>query len=294
MTEPASNPVVTIGLPVYNGARLMCRAIDSVLAQDFAELELIISDNASTDATATIAGEYAAADPRVRFVQRERNSGAFDNFQHVLSFARGEMFSWISHDDFYGLPDHVTRLAEKIREGNTLAVPQVHAVYLDAEGKVVSTRRDMLAAFGGIRTRTQLARHAIRRSSVQIYGLYRTDKLRQYFHLLVEDADMICFFENRFVQAVLVNEPWVFVPEAQLNLGQHDASVSKRQDARRLLRDFLVYSARVLAMYRRNPRFTASERLAIYAEVMRVHTPYAVRLFGSMIKRGLGLGRARS
>jgi hypothetical protein len=165
----------------------------------------------------------------------------------------------------------------------------VHAVYLDDEGKVVRSERDMLAEYAGTKTREELARHAILRPSIQLFGLFRTDKLRQYFHIMREDADMICFFEGRFVQDFLLNEPWVFVPDAHLSLGQHAANVTRSQNATRLLRDFLVYTARVLAMYRRNVRLTRAERRAMYAQVARVHAPYAARLFGSLIKRRLGL-----
>lgn len=289
MTLPRSAPVVSIGLPVFNGASLMRRAIESVLMQDFADLELIICDNASIDDTPVVAAEYAATDQRVRYVRRERNSAPLENFGHVLSLARGEMFSWIAHDDSYDRPDHVTRLVEKIREGNTLAFPEVHVVYFDEGGTIVRSDRNTLAAFGEITGRRQLLRLAIRRPSVQIYGLFRTEKLREHVHLMFADQDMRCFFEGRFIQTVLMHEPWAFVPEAMLNVGQHAANVSGQSEPRRLLRDYLLYSARMLKMYRKSPRFTASERLIIYAEIARAHGPHAARLLASVVKRALPL-----
>lgn len=265
----------------------MRRAIDSVLMQDFADLELIICDNASVDATAAVAAEYAAADPRVRYVRRERTTAALENFGHVLTLARGEMFSWIAHDDVYERPDHVTKLAEKIREGNTLAFPEVHIVYLDEKGEAVSTGGDMMRPFGEIATRRQLVREAIRRPSVQIYGLFRTDKLRQYIDLMFSDADMRIFFEGRFIQTILLQEPWAYVPDALFKRGQHAANYSSQSDPGPLLRDYLLYSARMLKMYHRNPRFTAMERWSIYAEIARAHGPHAVALLASALKRSL-------
>ncbi|HKR64904.1 MAG TPA: glycosyltransferase family 2 protein, partial [Thermoanaerobaculia bacterium] len=64
-----TSPTVTIGMPIYNGASLMRRAIDSVLMQDFQDLEILISDNASTDATPALIAEYEALDKRVRHVR---------------------------------------------------------------------------------------------------------------------------------------------------------------------------------------------------------------------------------
>lgn len=287
MTRPADHPVVSIGLPIFNGASLMRRAIASVLVQDFPDFELIISDNASTDETATIAAEYAAADSRVRYVRRAEKCDPIDNFQNALSLARGEMFSWIAHDDFYHRPDHVRRLAEKIREGKTFAFPGVHMVHLCEDGTTVREERDTLAGFGNIRTRRQLVQQAIRHPSVQIFGMFRTDRLREYFRLLLEDRDMTCFFEGRFIQTLLINEPWAFVPDANLNVGQSAANYTRRLDPRSLLRDYLLYSVRVLSMYRHSARFTALERLTIYTDVVRAHAPYAARLFASVMKQRL-------
>jgi glycosyltransferase involved in cell wall biosynthesis len=265
----------------------MRRAIDSVLMQDFVDLELIICDNASVDGTAAIAAEYAAADRRVRYVRRERTNPPLENFGHVLTLARGDMFSWIAHDDAYERPDHVTKLARKIREGNTLAFPEVQIVFLDERGAAVSTGGDMMSAFGKIVTRRQLVREAIRRPSVQIYGLFRTDKLRQHIGLMFSDADMRIFFEGRFIQTILLQEPWAYVPDALFKRGQHAANFSSQSDPGSLLRDYLLYSARMLKMYRKSPRFTALERWTIYAEIARTHGPHAARLLASMVKRSL-------
>lgn len=282
-----SSPAVSIGLPVFNGASLMRRSIESVLMQDFTDLELIISDNASVDDTAAVAAEYAAADPRVRYVRRERSTDPMENFGHVLSLARGGMFSWIAHDDAYERPDHVTKLVEKIREGNTLAFPEVQIVYLDESGATVGTTDGMMSPFGQITTRRQLVREAIRRPSVQVYGLFRTDKLRQHIGLMFSDRDLRIFFEGRFIQTMLLQEPWAYVPDALFKRGEHAANFSGQSDPGSLLRDYLLYSARMLKMYGTNPRFTAFERLVIFAEMARAHGPYAARLFGSLVKRGL-------
>src|SRR3954470_23138397 len=92
-------PRVTIGLPVYNGARYLAEAIESVLAQTFTDFELVISDNASTDATAAIALQYAARDPRVRYSRNRENIGSARNFGRAFELATGEFFKWMASDD---------------------------------------------------------------------------------------------------------------------------------------------------------------------------------------------------
>jgi glycosyltransferase involved in cell wall biosynthesis len=92
-------PLVSIGMPVRNGERFVREAIESVLAQDFSDFELIISDNASTDATPEIAAAYARADPRVAYHRLETNLGAAANYNRVFHMARGRYFKWAPHDD---------------------------------------------------------------------------------------------------------------------------------------------------------------------------------------------------
>src|SRR5665647_2102507 len=85
-------PLVSIGMPVLNGAKYIAEAIDSILAQRYSNLELIISDNASSDETATICQEYCAEDRRVRLYTQSQEIGAIANFASVLETARGEYF----------------------------------------------------------------------------------------------------------------------------------------------------------------------------------------------------------
>jgi len=94
-----SAPTVSIGMPVYNGEKHLPSALNSLLAQTFADFELIISDNASTDGTQSICREYAGRDRRIRYFRQGENRGGNANFQFVLDQARGAYFMWASHDD---------------------------------------------------------------------------------------------------------------------------------------------------------------------------------------------------
>lgn len=68
-------PDCTVVVITYNDARRLPRAVRSVLGQTLRDLEVIISDDASTDDTPRVAAELAASDPRVRYLRREHNSG---------------------------------------------------------------------------------------------------------------------------------------------------------------------------------------------------------------------------
>lgn len=86
-------------MPAYNGERWIAASIESILSQTYDNLELIISDNASTDSTAEICQDYAASDPRVRYLRQETNLGASENYNAVFRSARAPYFKWASSND---------------------------------------------------------------------------------------------------------------------------------------------------------------------------------------------------
>ncbi|MFK7888081.1 MAG: glycosyltransferase family 2 protein [Gammaproteobacteria bacterium] len=86
-------------MPVYNGEQYLESAIDSVLAQTFDDFELIIADNASEDRSSDICQDYAARDPRIRYLRNETNIGAAANYNLLFAEARCDFFRWNNADD---------------------------------------------------------------------------------------------------------------------------------------------------------------------------------------------------
>jgi glycosyltransferase involved in cell wall biosynthesis len=100
MTTAPLLPLVVIGIPTFNRAELLARAIDSALAQDYSRLAIVIGDNASTDATPQVCQRYADAEPRVNYFRNPVNIGATPNFTEILKRAHGELFMWLGDDDW--------------------------------------------------------------------------------------------------------------------------------------------------------------------------------------------------
>lgn len=98
--EPPNNPPrVSIGVPVYNGERFLSQTLDSLVAQTFRDFEVILSDNASTDATARICHEYVEKDPRFRYVCNPHNIGSTRNFNQTVALATAPYFKSANADD---------------------------------------------------------------------------------------------------------------------------------------------------------------------------------------------------
>jgi glycosyltransferase involved in cell wall biosynthesis len=108
-------PKLSVGLPVYNGAKYLAEAIDALLGQSYTDLELIISDNGSTDGTADVCRHYEAQDPRIRYLRQPRNIGLAANHNFVAEQARGMLFKWASNDDLYAR-DLLKRCVEALDE----------------------------------------------------------------------------------------------------------------------------------------------------------------------------------
>ncbi|MEP6492883.1 MAG: glycosyltransferase family 2 protein [bacterium] len=138
-----SEPLVSIGLPVYNGGKLLLPCLDSLVRQTYGNIEFIISDNASTDGTKAVCEAYAARDPRIRFVTTEKNRGAAWNHRQVLELARGEYFKWCGADDAIA-PRFVEACVAALtaRPDAVLAFPLT--VVMDEDGQSVRKTTDRL------------------------------------------------------------------------------------------------------------------------------------------------------
>ena len=134
MAHERCHPRVSIGLPVYNGQRFLAQAVSSLLAQTYADFELVICDNASTDDTEAICRRFAAADPRVRYHRNETNLGAAPNFNRAFALSTGRYFKWAAHDDVYA-PTYLARCVEVLDNDPTVVLCHSGAVIIDEEGR---------------------------------------------------------------------------------------------------------------------------------------------------------------
>lgn len=105
MTEQA--PRVSFGVPVRNGAETVGRCLESILCQDYGDFEIIVSDNASTDATCQRIEELMARDARIRLIRQPENVGLIENFNQLARAARGDFFRWVGADDWLE-PDYAS------------------------------------------------------------------------------------------------------------------------------------------------------------------------------------------
>lgn len=136
-----STPLVTVAMPVRNGEAFIREAIASVLQQSFRELVLFISDNASTDQTASIVRAFAQSDPRIEYHRQKENIGLGGNLAFCLQSARTRYVTFLPHDDLLDSRMALERAVEMLERDNELAAVFSHMRYIDERSRTITCRR---------------------------------------------------------------------------------------------------------------------------------------------------------
>jgi len=181
MTRP--RPTVSVCVPTYNQARYLGPALESVLAQTFADFEIVVSDDASTDQTPDVLA--GIRDPRLRAFRQARNVGIGPNRNTCLAAARGRYVAWLDSDDLY-CPDRLATQTAVLDRHPDVGLVHGAAEAIDQDGQPlggwpppfdghrIDTGRRALAeliASNYVTTSTVM----VRRACYDRVGLYATD-----------------------------------------------------------------------------------------------------------------------
>lgn len=132
------SPQVSIGMPVFNGERYVAETLASLLAQDHSDIELLIADNGSTDATLEICREICAGDGRVRFLSSDRNRGAAWNYNRLVDAAAAPYFKWAAADDVC-LPTFVSACVGALEaDGPAMVIAFPRSDLIDESGERIA------------------------------------------------------------------------------------------------------------------------------------------------------------
>src|SRR5712692_8114746 len=126
-------PLITIGVPTYNGGKYLRGCLTNILEQTYHDYNVVISDNNSTDTTAEIAKEFVEKDSRFRYIKQPRTLEAALHFPVLLDYATAPLFIWHSDDDVWqdNYLETLVRLLET-HPGSQLAVADYVTEYMDS------------------------------------------------------------------------------------------------------------------------------------------------------------------
>jgi glycosyltransferase involved in cell wall biosynthesis len=204
-------PLVSIGMPVLNGERYLHGALSSLVSQDHDDLEILISDNGSTDGTAAICHEFSRVDPRVSYHRNAENIGASANFNRVVELSSGTLFMWAAHDDLWH-PRFVSDCVAALERAPGAVLACTGIQFIDPDGRPYKLdgggldNPDLSMPTVGRRIEALLSR----RGWYAIYGLIRREVLdRTRLFLPVYGPDVVLLLE------LLLLGPAVLVPEVR-------------------------------------------------------------------------------
>lgn len=287
-------PTVSVGLPVYNGERYVAEAIESILGQTWRDLELIICDNASTDATEQICRGYARRDARVRYERADANVGLARNFNRCVELARGRYFKWLPHDDLCR-PTFIERCVEAYTKGpqsTVLVYPT--PVFIDEHGAIIAPDNSAFEAMQvSPRRRFAVVMRRVLHGNPHL-GVLRTSVLRRTRGIGGFPAsDYVLNAELALLGRIRR------LPEPLMLRRLHETSSRRRNPSREMLTRWLDPSAsggrfgvvtptllRLLIEYRRSVRRLVPgrwDRIACYATIVEVFVRRRVRTIGGRI-----------
>ncbi len=214
-------------MPVYNGERFVRRALDALLSQDYEDFELIIADNASTDATREICEKYARIDKRIQYQRSDINHGAEDNFNRVFRMARGTYFMWAAADDLWE-PDYVSTLLQDLKSDSEAVLAFSSFDNIDEKDETIKTYPhlfDLPSTHAFARLRNYMLQEESLGKANLIYGLMRRDALEiaagfKNWSKGSWGVDMLVVFRLLCLGNIVVNERLLFHKRLVLNASE--------------------------------------------------------------------------
>ncbi len=178
-SSSSESSLVSVGMPVRNGGERLHQTIAALVKQSHRDLELVISDNNSDDATQAICQEWAKRDERIRYERQSTDVGPVGNFHYVLQQARGPFFMWAAHDDWWD-PEFVAENLAILRSDPTVVCSVSQVEFVDQEGQVVAFPA---GTFPLVRApATNLVEYLDNpAANSRFYGLFRTEVIRESF-----------------------------------------------------------------------------------------------------------------
>jgi glycosyltransferase involved in cell wall biosynthesis len=220
----SSAPLVTIGIPVYNGEAFLEDALRSAMEQTFTDIEIVISDNASTDRTAEIVARLAATDPRIRVFRNQVNLGAAPNYNRCYEEARGKYFKWLAHDDRMK-PGYLAAMVAALENRPDAVLANAITDYIDENGECFTTYDSELRAASGTDPVQRFGEMVLRsHSCVDFFGLCRRSALEgSLLHGPFHGAD------RAFLAQMALRGALIQVPEHLIEMREHSQRYTRVQ-----------------------------------------------------------------
>lgn len=176
--DTRQTPLVSVCLPTFNRAQRMKRAVEALLAGEYSNIEILVSDNGSSDETQSVAEDLVSKNSRVRYFRHAENIGPVANFEFVRRQARGKYFLWHGDDDYLGA-DYIRACVEELERDSSLVLVSGLAAY-HYLGSPETTHYGNIIQPGSESPRVRIVTYLWNVGENSIFcGVYRVDSVSQ-------------------------------------------------------------------------------------------------------------------
>jgi glycosyltransferase involved in cell wall biosynthesis len=244
------DPLVSVCVPTFNGARFLRQCLDSALGQSWRDLEVLVVDDGSTDETLAIARDYARRDDRVRVVVNPANLGLVENWNRCVTLARGSWIKFLFQDDYLE-PTCLSRMLEAATGDTALVVVRRDIVFEPGIPAAVRqtyepfTGRASLRAFFGRGPRigaAEFAAHVVQRPRLNCVGEPTAVMMHRsaFDRFGAFNRDLAVLADWEWTARAAVHTGLAYVDETLAAFRVHAWSASQTRSAGRRFRVFVL------------------------------------------------------
>lgn len=232
-----NQPLVSICIPTYNGEKYLKECLDSVLSQSYSNIEIIVVDDCSKDATCDIIDEYSLKDNRISLYHNEFNLGLVGNWNKCLELAQGEWIKFVFQDDLIAAACIEKQI--NAAKGHSFVVCNRHFIFDDfVPEKIKSYYRETLLTLKKLITTDQevflspqeISNYSAVNISLNFIGeptavMFKKDMIKK-FGIFNSDFSMICDLE--YWLRITTAEGLVYIPEELVSFRIHADSITSQ------------------------------------------------------------------
>lgn len=271
-------PLITVGVPVWNGERFLAKTLSALRDQELREIEVVIGDNASTDRTREIAEAFVAEDRRFSYLGSTENRGVPWNWNRLLDAATAPFFMWNAADDMVR-PGHLLACRDALMRHPEASIAFSRVALIGEDDELLGEMDDNDLDFLSLSPSQRLDLFFLRRvyQVIGYGGVFRTTELR-------EMGGHPDFYGADIALAVRmgVRAPWVQVPEQLFVARNHDGQANKLQGSDPVLQ------TRTYRAHRRPiafPQWFLNHRLLVEAAATPGPLPERARSVAVVLRR---------
>jgi glycosyltransferase involved in cell wall biosynthesis len=213
----SAKKLVSIGVPTYNRSRYLAATVESLLAQDYRNIEIIVSDNASSDKTREVVRQLQKRDSRLRYHRNEHNEGIIANFNRAFHEARGTYVAIAGDDDLYE-PNYISRCLAQFAAIPTAGLVACAVDLIDADGTFLRAVSEQAYLRAPLSDCVADAKHVLYAGYGNLLmGIFRRDVLggtslfRYTWGSYIDSADIVVLFD------VALRAPIIWIPDVLIH-----------------------------------------------------------------------------